>query len=157
MKSYIPVFFLISFVFSNVSKTQSKETFEKFNQSIGVWISESTTQTIIEKWDRITSTKFEGLGFKVVGTDTTLTEVIELLIRNDSIFYNPRVLDQNKGEVISFKMCDYENKFRFVNLSHDFPNEIIYSFINENQLLVQLKSSTENSKEINFYFKRLNQ
>jgi hypothetical protein len=131
--------------------------FEKFNQSIGVWVSESPTQTIIEKWDRIASAKFEALSFKVVGTDTILIEVIELLLQNDSIFYNPRVLDQNKGEVISFKMCDEENKFRFVNLSHDFPNEIIYNFINENQLVVQLKSSTENSKEINFYFKRLNQ
>jgi hypothetical protein len=148
---------LIFILIVNLLQAQPKVVFEKFDQLKGVWIAEYPDYKIIEKWKKISSTKFEGLSFRVDGVDTIQTEVVELLLFDDAIYYNPRVFKQNNAEVISFKMNILDdNLFRFVNLSHDFPKEIIYDILSEDKMVVKLKGSVEDSKQVSFYFNKVN-
>jgi hypothetical protein len=152
----VKITFILILFSSHVLTAQNQDVFNKFDQLIGVWVSEYPGYKLYEKWERISSTKFEGAGYKVVGRDTILIEIIDLIFNDDSIYYSPQVIDQNDGRVISFKMSEEEKQFRFVNLLHDFPKEIIYDFITNDEMIVKLKGSEKKSKEVTFYFKKLN-
>ena len=83
----------------------------------------------LETWVQKDSNSLTGKGIKVVDTDTTLLESIEIKVDQGHTWYIPTVPDQNNATAIPFKLVSAgDHHFVFENPQHDFPQRIIYSF-----------------------------
>jgi len=119
----------------------------------------------LEIWVKIDDATLHGSGLKLSGTDSILLERIELVSRENQIFYIPTVPDQNNALPVPFKLVQSEgNKFIFENPEHDFPQRITYHFkpvtntkpcvaVTGDSLLVRVESLDGNSISFDFYRK----
>lgn len=92
---------------------------------IGTW--QIGSQSVYERWENVSDTEFKGVNFSVEGSDTTVHEYIQLRVTEESVFYIPRVIEQNQGMPIQFKLISEDpKKLVFQNKEHDFPQLIVY-------------------------------
>jgi len=83
----------------------------------------------LETWEEKDRTMMIGTGLKLVGSDTTLLESIQLYTDRKQIWYVPTVVNQKNGTPVAFKMVSSTNNhFVFENPLHDFPQRIVYHF-----------------------------
>lgn len=106
---------------------------------VGNWRDTSTfsfqkTQ-IIENWTENNGV-FTASGLKIKNaSDTTLGETMLINLNLDTVSFDVTVLDQNNGQMISFKLNSFsEDSVQFVNFSHEFPQQIIYKRINSDSI-----------------------
>ena len=104
---------------------------------------------IIETWEQENDTLFVGKSYNVTQYDTTLTETIQIIQKENIIYYIPLVFDQNEGEPVLFELkSKYPEQLIFENKEHDFPNKICYYKDGEN-----INAWIEGGdKKIDFYF-----
>ena len=83
------------------------------------------------------------------GTDTVFVEKLQLIIKEDNIYYVSDVPENPKP--VSFKLTEItESGFVFENLSHDFPKKISYQ---QNGKLLKATISGD-GKSIDYFFLR---
>jgi hypothetical protein len=83
----------------------------------------------LEIWEKSTSKLYKGKGLKIVLTDTTILETLELMYADKAIWYIPTVPDQNAAKPVPFKMISTDpSKIIFENPKHDFPQRITYLY-----------------------------
>tara|TARA_R110001592_G_scaffold111529_4_gene308998 strand:- start:147 stop:623 length:477 start_codon:yes stop_codon:yes gene_type:complete len=88
---------------------------------------------IIETWEQENDTLFIGKSYNVTQYDTTLTETIQIIQKENIIYYIPLVFDQNVGEPVLFELIsEHSEQLIFENKEHDFPNRICYYKDGEN-------------------------
>ncbi len=106
------------------------EAFKPFYWLEGTWtMVKANGNKRLESWVKKDPTTLTGKGQKVAGSDTTLLETLELSMKDDQIWYNTTVKDQNKGAQVPFKLVSSKNNhFVFENGTHDFPQRIVYTF-----------------------------
>jgi hypothetical protein len=110
---------------------------------------------IYEHWKRENGS-FSARVFIIDVNDTITTESIRLEKENHEVFYRVLVLDQNRGEEVSFRMVRYDSTHCvFENPDHDFPTRIEYHFPAPDSMSA-LISGQENGqdKEIKFFYVR---
>ena len=105
---------------------------------IGKWKVEDKDQ--YEVWEKTTDNELKGIGYKLNGDVKMTLEYLTLKIRGSKVFYTAVVQGQNNEDGIDFMLVrhDNEEKWIFENLTHDFPNRIIYNFLGEHELLVEV-------------------
>ena len=101
---------------------------ETFSWLTGTWEQKKPNgSSRFETWSKKDDHTLTGKGFKVMGKDTAILEAIELVYKDDYIWYIPTVPDQNDALPVPFKLEHTEGyKYTFENLKHDFPQRIIY-------------------------------
>jgi hypothetical protein len=98
----------------------------------------------------------KGKSEMTVDNNVIFSEDLALVLINDSIYYIPTVSFQNEQEEVRFLLKSAStNKWIFENKTHDFPQQIIYTF-KEGDSLVATVQGMENgrSQKINFPLKR---
>lgn len=148
MKTKLSIFGLLIFLLIVIScNTNSKKKFEKLEEMtwlIGDWNKQSEEGNLIENWKKQNDSTYVGKSFFIKGSDTLHHESIELIQKEDALFYIPIVKGQNNGEPIPFKLIeDTEKSFIFKNNSHDYPQTIEYKIVNPNQMCATVSGSQD--------------
>jgi hypothetical protein len=122
----------------------------------GVWVMKTSKGLLGETWKKHGATKISNHAFKVSGADTVWLETVDLEQKGDVITYTSTVKDQKAGQSVPFTLISSENgRFVFSNPQHDFPQRIIYHFINKDSLHAWIEGNS-NGKEhrSDFYYSR---
>lgn len=101
----------------------------------GSWVTKTKKGFICERWQKISDTELRDQGFKVSGNDTTLVETVQLIEKDEQIYYIPTVKNQNDGKPVLFRLTEVKgNQFTFSNPEHDYPQFIVYDFISTDSI-----------------------
>ena len=148
------LFVFLFFVLFYACKTQSD--LSKMDWVIGKWrVNESNS---FEEWTKINDGLYRGKGYKVRKNDTLIIENIEIVKRENTIFYIPSVSDQNDGKEIEFKLVSKnQKKLIFENKAHDFPQRIIYIKTDENVIDAKIEGTKQGLfSEVKFKLNKVN-
>lgn len=124
----IPLLIFVAGFFVLVSfSTPKHKNLNKLSWILGKWKSESSENLQFEEWNKISKNKYEGISYKIINSDTLVSERLVLMVEEGDIFYIPTVFDQNNNQPIKFKLSTLKNKYAsFENKEHDFPKKIEY-------------------------------
>jgi hypothetical protein len=127
--------------------------FEKLH---GSWINVSDSPALsYEQWFP-TDSGWIGMGATVENGDTVFYENLQIKSEGKNYYYVVNVNGQNHNQSIAFKLQSADStKVVFENQLHDFPQKIIYQFINSDSMVASVSGMVSgNNKEIMFSFKR---
>lgn len=148
MKTLLVSIILVSFFSNCQNEVPNFAPFE------GYWRCDN--EKIAEQWQAKSTSLYLGKSYSIENNDTLLQETITLTKKCGSYYYIPLVFSQNDSQEIPFTLKGYsKKKFVFENPNHDFPQRIIYDFINKNELLVTIESlDPANTKRVEFKFNK---
>jgi hypothetical protein len=135
-------------VFSFYSWTLKQENeIKKAEWLTGTWENKTLRGSIYETWTKVSEVELSGKSYMIKEKDTILFETVQLLQERDSLFYHPRVKNQNHDLPVRFagKIVS-GNELVFENLNHDFPQFISYTKISADSLVAEI-SGIKNGKE----------
>lgn len=93
----------------------------------GNWTNISQEGNYYEKWNKINDSLFRSFSYLSVAGDTVFSESVDLLLRENELYYIVSVSGQNNGQAVSFRLVSgNNNEFIFENKEHDFPQRVIY-------------------------------
>ena len=124
---------------------------------LGTWENKTAKGSTFENWTKTTNNLFSGKSYALKGSDTMVFEQMELVAKNNNLFYIPTVKNQNGGQPVSFALkSSTKQSMVFENKTHDFPQLITYTKINNDSLVAEI-SGTKNgkSRKIQFPMKRV--
>jgi hypothetical protein len=147
--------------FTVVKQTSSFEQLQVL--AGGTWVMKAKTSTICEEWEKKNNNLLTSRSYRVKGKDTTQQETVALSLQANEIYYTSTVPDQNNAKPVPFKLIESKGmKFTFSNPQHDFPQRIIYEFVNRDSLHAWIEGTyisegTTVPKEIrrDFYYARV--
>lgn len=140
--------FILAFMTIFVTGCSKKNgPIEKAGWLIGNWENVTPQSDFREIWARKNDSVFSGKSFVTVSKDTVFNESMELLQRNDSLFYVVTVKGQNNEKPVAFYLTTASGKeLVFENPKHDFPTKITYAKITNDSLVASV-SGIQNGKE----------
>ncbi len=148
----IALFIVISL--SAFIKGDNNKIFKKLYRLEGTWLMKTKNGFIGEEWKKMDKFHLKSRGMFIKGTDTTLTEIVNLVKNNNGIFYISSVENQNNKRPISFRLASSDNdEYIFENPEHDFPKRIVYRFATPDSIHAYIDGGSA-SKRQNFYYKR---
>lgn len=148
MRHFVLLLFVSSLIFSC-----SNGNLNDFKRLDGNWVANDLQGKFVENWKYINDTLMRGSSYMIQGTDTVFTENLQLVLSDDIVYYIPTVSDQNDGKSIRFQLLSKkENEWVFENKKHDFPTNIIYSFIGSDSLIATVQGK-ENGKFQKYTFR----
>ncbi|MFZ1705475.1 MAG: DUF6265 family protein [Saprospiraceae bacterium] len=115
----------------------------------GTW--ESEDKSSIETWavqgDSLSGNVYSASAKKII-------EVLSIKKVNDFWVYSAKVLDQNQGKTIPFRLLEYSpDHVIFSNPNHDFPNKVSYTKIDS--ATMHIKVSDNFNKSFEYKVRRL--
>lgn len=142
---------VILFLFSVVIACSPANKLSRYILKLeGTWQLENTS--IFEVWE-IDEDILSGHVIKIENTDTLIVENLRIVKQEKECFYEATVPDQNLGTTIRFKLTQRSNHlFQFENPEHDFPQKIIYNFIDDNTLKATISN---NNKQRTFNYQKI--
>lgn len=140
-------FLLLTLLTANLAFAQSG--FPGFLK--GTWKMED--KEIYEHWDKLNNENLKGFSYKLIAGKIFVTEYLEIAKKDNQIIYTATVINQNKGQEIDFKLVKTDSAFTFENRKHDFPKQIIYKKLSENELFAQVSDG----KQKGFSYKMIKQ
>ena len=159
MNKLITLLFFSYFLFSCGTPSvqdKSEKNLDAFQFLIGKWEGQRDGMTLQEIWKKGDDSFMEGEGSVFSESDTLFHEKLKLEILEGEIFY---VATTPKNKIpVSFKLVSTEhNRWNFENKEHDFPQEILYHFVEPDSLHVTIQGNDNGkiSKE-EFFFKKIN-
>jgi hypothetical protein len=113
-------------------------------------------EMVFESWSKSNGI-FQSSVFEVSGNDTVITEKIRLISLQGEMFYEATVANQNQGKPVLFKLTEItKNEAVFKNELHDFPQLIVYEFLNANNLKTTISGmGKDENKAFDFLFQRI--
>ena len=157
MKTYfLKTYFLllITFFFS-CQKSEKKTSFHKLenmNWLIGQWEYKIEDNNLSEIWEKKNDSTFVGQSYFIKENDTLHSEHIKLIQKGKDLFYIPTVKGQNKDKPVVFKLTkSTENEFTFENLTHDYPNKIVYKMVTVTSLLATISGKQQGKLSFESY------
>lgn len=124
------VIFTLLLLTAVTTNAQTKKDFSKLHWLNGAWKSTDNKpgQTGIETWRKNSATEMTGLGVTLKGKDTLFVENLQLIVKDNAIYYMAR-LGKNKTAV-PFKLTQITaTSFICENPTHDFPKKISYQLV----------------------------
>lgn len=105
---------------------------------IGEWENNSKEGKLIENWNKVNDSVFEGVAYFVKGKDTLHNESIILKQKGANVFYLSTIKGQNNNTSVVFKLkISSLKKLIFENLKNDFPQKIIYNKTTKDSLVIE--------------------
>lgn len=151
---------MILFSFAPAKQASS---FQQLQQLVGgTWVMQSKVSVTCEEWKRKNSNGFTGISYRVKGKDTMQLETVELTLKGEEVNYIATTANQNDSKPVAFKLVEVKGtRFTFSNPQHDFPQRVIYEFVNSDSLHAWIEGTyisegTTVPKEIrrDFYYAR---
>lgn len=107
---------------------QAKHNIKKISWIEGEWEMNINNYTFKESWNKTSDSTYKGSGVLVdsVG-NSVFNEQLYIVERDDTLWYQPTVSNQNNQREISYKMTHLsDDSVVFENPLHDFPQVITY-------------------------------
>ena len=106
---------------------------------IGEWEGTTDGIAVTEIWKKASGNLLLGRSFSLKNSDTISSEHIELKLQDDTVFYIPKVKNQNQGQIVKFALTSYTDQtLIFENPMHDFPQKITYQLVNNDSLVAEI-------------------
>lgn len=143
---------LLFFIFTGGSAfAQSKSV--PASRFAGRWQALSSSKILGEYWVKKNDSLWTGTGYYIKGSDTTITETVELKAEGKDLFYIPIAKHQNNEQPVRFKMTSFsKGVFIFENTAHDFPKRIVYDFSVKEKLHAYVDGG---GRPVHFYYFRV--
>ena len=144
--------FALSLFNFQVFPQQEKKNLKAMEWLIGTWKRTNTKpgEDAYEKWEKISTKEFSGIGVILKGEDTVFMERLEIVVKNDGLFYIAEVA--HNPAPIYFEIKKQEaSGFVSSNPDHDFPKQISYH-LEGDKLTAKISG---NDKSIVFDFLRV--
>jgi hypothetical protein len=147
MKSIIYLLVVVLLFESCAEDRKTTATGNRYNKLdtiswfIGSWQQEDSGNVFTEAWSRQNDSVWVGTGQLVtVLGDTAFSEALQLVNIHDTLWYVPTIGNQNNGQPVRFMEKEItDTSIVFENLSHDFPQRIIYIRENQNEILARVE------------------
>jgi hypothetical protein len=122
---------------------------------LGNWENNSDEEgNLTEKWSVKNDSTYFAETYFIKGKDTLFSEKVDLMQRNNKLYYIPTVTNQNDNNGIEFTLTHSSpSELIFENPLHDYPKKITYKLINNDSLDAQISG---NGKSEEFHFQRRN-
>jgi len=124
-----------------------------FSWLAGTWKGNTT-----EVWQLHNDGSLSGISFIEKGKEKNISETIQLAMRDSVWYYTPTVIGQNSNKPVDFKIVEMSDKhFVAENLTHDFPQRIVYRLESEKELVAFIEGPSPKTgewKKIEFRFSR---
>jgi len=147
-KTILSLLIILSFASCQKSKEVSKIVVADW--LLGKWENNSADGNLSETWKKVNDSTFQAQSYFIKEKDTLHFESITLQQKGEEMTYNASVKGQNNDKPITFKLTNStEKQLVFENPKHDYPKKIIYTQINEDNLVAEIsgtlagKSSSE--------------
>lgn len=154
MKIYKPVFAAAFFLFVSYNISSAQEGINKnlsindFSLLLGKWETDFGKFKYYEEW-KTGNEKFFGEGYRIKNGERSGNEQFILINIHGYISYIATV---GKQQPILFALVEVSNnKYVFENKEHDFPQRLIYNFINENSIKVFVEGEMDGKLEKDEY------
>jgi len=106
---------------------------------IGSWENKNEIGTLTETWKKENDSVFSATSYFIKGKDTLHSETIKLDETDGILTYTPTVIGQNNNKPVPFKLTSStENQLVFENPQHDYPQKIVYDFINNDSIVATI-------------------
>lgn len=148
--NFLFVNFILMFVcgIANAQSDSSKIILENFNPLLGKWEADFGKFKYYEEWEK-GHDKLIGQGYRIKEGKKIDGEKLILINIHGYISYIATV---GKQQPILFALVENSNnKYVFENKEHDFPQRLIYNFINENSIKVFVEGEMDGKLEKDEY------
>lgn len=112
----------------------------------GTWKVEN--EDTYEHWDKLSENHLKGISYKFKNGQIQVSEYLEIVIEKKKLVYKATVMEQNKGQSISFIRIDSGNSYAFENKKHDFPKRIEYMQTGSHKMVVNLSDNTGKKSDL---------
>lgn len=150
---------ILSTIFMLLTANLMAQDLQKFSPIEGTWSVETRRGMVYESWKKVNDTLYTGTNYLVRQSDTVLLETIELVKRNNEIYYIVTTQFQNDKQPIPFKLIKTEgDTYTFENPDHDFPQRIIYTIkAGSNDMPARIEGMNKgNPASADFPYKKVN-
>ena len=121
------------------SDSGEKDKIKTAHWLLGKWENISDNGNLIESWEKLNDSTFNGQSYFIKEKDTLHFEIIQLKQKGEDLFYVSTIRGQNNDKLISFKLTNAtEKQLDFINLKHDYPQKVSYIKISNDSLLIQI-------------------
>lgn len=97
-----------------------------------------------ERWDIINDSLLTGFSYFVQKDQIVVIEYLSIKIVGKNLIYSAIVLNQNSRKPIDFLLKENDSLWIFENLEHDFPKNIIYKKLSDNEIFVKIEDKIGN-------------
>ncbi|RPD39365.1 DUF6265 family protein [Chitinophaga barathri] len=151
MKIYLPAI-LCCCLFNGAEKQIGKAAW-----LIGTWENKTSRGVTYETWNKLNEDEFQGKSYALKGKDTVVFETVQLLQKNDRLYYIPVVTGQNAGLPVTFTLKQGMGaQLVFENPAHDFPQTVSYQQINADSLVAEISGNKNGQfRKISFPMRRV--
>lgn len=146
-------FFLFSFILFSCKRTPPPpKDLSKLDWILGNWKVDEGND--FETWTKVNDQYYFGRNFRVYNPgDTAVQETVDLVIRDNEIFYIPTVKTSKGNHQVPFKVTSYSDKhFIFENEENDFPKKISYTKFDNNTARARIEGG---KRKVDFQFVRI--
>ncbi|WP_299496717.1 DUF6265 family protein [uncultured Shewanella sp.] len=134
------------------AEAQPCQSLDTMHWLSGDWEYKDAKQEIREYWLVVSSNTMEGHGVSISNTMTS-RETLRIVVMSGEVFYFAKVASNSLP--IAFKLTHCESdRLIFENKHHDFPQKIIYQFINPNKITVFVSGEDNKGFKVNYQRQR---
>lgn len=135
----ILILLLLTIFSCKESDANEKEKMKAANWILGNWENKSVDGNLSETWKKVNDSTFEAQSYFIKEKDTLHFESIILQQKGEELTYSTMVKGQNEDKAVAFKLTTTtEKQLVFENPKHDYPQKIIYSEINPDNIVVKI-------------------
>ncbi len=126
---------------------------DEFSVLKGTWERSEGESRFVESWKKIDKNTYHAHSVEIQKGDTVFAEAVELIRKNDGIYYIVSFPGQ-KVEPVPFKMIS-NDPWTFENKANDFPQRIIYNPLKSDSLHAWIEGSINGKEQrVDFKMKR---
>lgn len=130
-------------------KKEPKNLLSEADWLIGTWENKVPEGHFSEIWIKNEQGELKGQSFFVVNRDTLFSEQIELVQKDDAVFYRATVKGQNNDQPVAFKRTSSKpNEMIFENPKHDYPQRIVYKKITQDSMIAIISGVQQGKKSL---------
>lgn len=149
---------LVLIILGLIGCSSDTEPYKQITKLSGTWMVSDGEGGSYEEWSKSNGDSMIGRAYKLSGpSDTIVSERIVLKKDGESVWYIPRVAGQNNDQPIAFRMIEYsDSSFTFENKQHDFPQRVIYRFVNNDSIVATIEGLDSTVRRFfDFYYRRM--
>lgn len=153
MKKHVLITFTILTIASLFTFMKNDKPYEFI---LGHWYLEKNNIRVEEYWE-VKNDVYTGWSKTWKDTSIISSESVAIIEENESVYYVVNVSGHNDDKPVRFKLVETgTEKLVFENKEHDFPQRIIYTRINRNEMLAQIEGEKGGKiKTIDFAYTRI--
>lgn len=138
------ILLLLAIVSCKKSDANEKDKIKISHWLLGNWENKTVDGNLTETWKKVNDSTFQAQSYFIKEKDTLHFESITLQQKGEELTYNATVKGQNNDKPITFKLTNStEKQLVFENPKHDYPKKIIYTQINEDNLVAEISGTLE--------------